>query len=68
MNGRAALEVSAQHECIVVQQGGQAVLTASHCLWGTWGCGWNSLSNGQSLGLAQEQEPTPGLQSSSLQQ
>lgn len=36
VNGCAALEVSAQHECVVVQQGSQAVLTASHCLG--WGC------------------------------
>lgn len=58
VNGCAALEVSAQHKCIMVQQGSQAILTASHCLWVTWG--WrvevrsHSLSNGQSLGLAQE--------------
>lgn len=35
MNRGAALKVSAQHKCIMVQQGSQAVLTASHCLQGT---------------------------------
>lgn len=35
VDGRAALKVSAQHKRVVVQQGSQAVLTASHCLQGT---------------------------------
>lgn len=39
VNGSAALEVSAQHKRVMVQQGSQAVLTASHCLWGPWGWG-----------------------------
>lgn len=37
VNGCAALEVPAQHKRVVVQQGSQAVLTASHCLWGPRG-------------------------------
>lgn len=35
VNGCAAFKVSAQHKCIMVKQGSQAVLTASHCLQGT---------------------------------
>lgn len=58
VNGCAALEVSAQHKRVVVQQGSQAVLTASHCLWVTWGWGARvrscSLSQDQSLRLVQE--------------
>lgn len=54
VDGCAALEVSAQHKRVVVQQGSQAVLTASHCLG--WGVQLRShaLSNDHSLGLAQE--------------
>lgn len=58
VDGGAALEVSAQHERVVVQQGGQAVLTAGHCLGG-------GRVRGRSLSKDQEQShiqsPNPSL-------
>lgn len=52
VDGRAALKVSAQHKRVVVQQGSQAVLAASHCLQGTQekGVRSHSFSGGEWLG------------------